>query len=372
MVGESILLDGSGSNDLDGTIVSYEWDLDDDGFYDDATGVTTTNSWSSEGTYTISLKVTDDGGLTDTDDAIVNIGSHAVDGIISPGEYDCGMAVELVKDLWTVDALIDWDDQYLYVAVDEPCPTYIEFAFDAGPHRDRWDVFTLFGSGSTNHQICLKASGGWSGDPYVFDAFSDTATEFKVDYTDFGIESCDTIKMCIERGSTPNAYWPEGGNIWQAPGRRPDPCTWGDVTLCPCIVCVTIDIKPGSCPNSINPRSKGKIPVAILTTCDFDASMVDPDTVVFLSASPVHWAMEDVDHDGDADMILHFKTQECDFSLLVDEGGEYPYAYLTGETNDGQLFEGKDTVRLVHPLQIWLEQIYQQYMELIEWLKQLF
>ena len=44
---------------------------------------------------------------------------------------------------------------------------------------------------------------------------------------------------------------------------------------------VEIDIKPGSDPNSINLRSKGVIPVAILTTEDFDATTVDPLSVEF-------------------------------------------------------------------------------------------
>ncbi|MCK5261859.1 MAG: hypothetical protein KAJ44_06735, partial [Thermoplasmatales archaeon] len=76
---------------------------------------------------------------------------------------------------------------------------------------------------------------------------------------------------------------------------------------------VDIDIKPGSYPNSINPKSKGNVPVAILTTDDFDASDVGPATIVFLDATPIQWAMDDVDFDGDLDMILHFKTQELDF-----------------------------------------------------------
>ena len=40
-----------------------------------------------------------------------------------------------------------------------------------------------------------------------------------------------------------------------------------------------IDIKPGSDPNSINPSSRQKISVAILTTEDFDALAVDFETV---------------------------------------------------------------------------------------------
>ena len=41
-----------------------------------------------------------------------------------------------------------------------------------------------------------------------------------------------------------------------------------------CIMTVAIDIKPGSFPNSINIKSKGVIPVAVLSTTDFDASSV--------------------------------------------------------------------------------------------------
>lgn len=37
------------------------------------------------------------------------------------------------------------------------------------------------------------------------------------------------------------------------------------------IISVTVDIKPGSTPNSINLKSRGVVPVAVLTTGDFDA-----------------------------------------------------------------------------------------------------
>ncbi|WP_172675964.1 PKD domain-containing protein, partial [Croceitalea dokdonensis] len=55
-------LDASDSQD-DGTIASYSWNFGDG---NTATGQTTSHQYTTGGTYTISLTVTDDGGLTDT------------------------------------------------------------------------------------------------------------------------------------------------------------------------------------------------------------------------------------------------------------------------------------------------------------------
>ena len=113
---------------------------------------------------------------------------------------------------------------------------------------------------------------------------------------------------------------------------------------------VTIDIKPGSDPNSINLRSQGVIPVAILSTniadgdaIDFDATQVDALTVKFGPSGAVEshgqGHVEDVDGDGDPDMVLHFKTQETG---IVCGSGD---ATLVGETMGGTQFTGTDTVR---------------------------
>jgi len=111
------------------------------------------------------------------------------------------------------------------------------------------------------------------------------------------------------------------------------------------IISVAIDIKPGSFPNSINPKSKGKIPVAILTTDSFDATTVDSTTVLFgatgTEAAPVQSALEDVDRDGDTDMILHFTTQDTGIQC-----GDTS-ASLTGETFSGQAIEGADSIKTV-------------------------
>lgn len=104
---------------------------------------------------------------------------------------------------------------------------------------------------------------------------------------------------------------------------------------------VKIDIKPGSYPNSINLKSKGVVPVAVLSIDGFDATAVDPSTVFFAGASPLRWTMEDVDGDGDLDMLFHFKTQELDLTKDSTD------ATLTGTTYDGTPVEGTDTVNIV-------------------------
>lgn len=118
------------------------------------------------------------------------------------------------------------------------------------------------------------------------------------------------------------------------------------------VIEVSVDIKPGSFPNSINPDSKGVIPVAILTTSTeagepvtFDATTVDARTVRFGpdGATMVHKNahLEDVDDDGDIDMVLHFKAKETGIKAGDTE------ATLTGETVEGRKIRGTDSVRTV-------------------------
>lgn len=71
--GSLVSLDGSGSVGVDGSIVLYEWDLDDDGEYDDATGVAVGVTYPDNGLYTVGLRVTDEYGLMDVDSAVVSV-----------------------------------------------------------------------------------------------------------------------------------------------------------------------------------------------------------------------------------------------------------------------------------------------------------
>ncbi|NMA31185.1 MAG: PKD domain-containing protein, partial [Candidatus Methanofastidiosa archaeon] len=55
-VGQPVTFNGSGSTDSDGTIVNYSWDFGDGG---SSLGAIVSHVYSSPGTYTVSLTVTD-------------------------------------------------------------------------------------------------------------------------------------------------------------------------------------------------------------------------------------------------------------------------------------------------------------------------
>jgi hypothetical protein len=108
---------------------------------------------------------------------------------------------------------------------------------------------------------------------------------------------------------------------------------------------IEIEVTVDNLPAAINPNSRGVITVAMLTTPDFDATGADPSSVRFGpgGATEAHERghPEDVDGDGDTDLVLHFRTPATGIACGDTE------ASLTGETLAGEPIRGSDTFKTV-------------------------
>ena len=137
---------------------------------------------------------------------------------------------------------------------------------------------------------------------------------------------------------------------------------------------VAVDIKPQSCPNPLNVKSKGVLPVAILGTEDFDVTQVDPETVTLglegeEGVSPLRWDWEDVatpyepfvgkedcmdctteGSDGYMDLVLKFDAQAVVEAIGEVNGGDCLVLTLTGsllEEFNGTPIEGEDVIIII-------------------------
>jgi hypothetical protein len=154
-----------------------------------------------------------------------------------------------------------------------------------------------------------------------------------------------------------NDPYPEGasfahpavaGASWTALGSGGSAPDLGFRTWVEELLTVPIAVKPGSDLGSINPESRGTVPVGILGTVDFDAAQVDPSSVL-VGGAPLRALpkgaqasqLEDVNRDGLMDLVVHVATSDLDLAGPVAE------IIVTGATYDGTRFRGLDHVKVV-------------------------
>jgi hypothetical protein len=124
---------------------------------------------------------------------------------------------------------------------------------------------------------------------------------------------------------------------------------------------VAFDLKPGSCDNTLNTKSRGMLTAAILGTPTLNVSTIDPASIRLAGVAPVRWSIEDVGRpgscaagpDGIPDLVLRFNTQKVVQALQASMGtlrdGQSIVLPLEGRFKNGTLFVGEDVVRLQVP-----------------------
>jgi hypothetical protein len=139
-----------------------------------------------------------------------------------------------------------------------------------------------------------------------------------------------------------------------------------------------LDIKPGSCPNPVNVKSRGKLPIALTGGEAFDVTMIDYATLALGRADGVggsvaplagppgpHTTIDDVatpfqgetcdchemTGDGIDDLAMKFSTPDVVATLELDvlAPGETVELVVSGNLLDGTPFEASDCIWLVPP-----------------------
>ncbi len=78
----TVAFDGTASSDPDGNALTYAWDLDADGAFDDASTATASYTYSQPGSYTATLRVSDPSTASDTASVTISVGNTPPTAVI--------------------------------------------------------------------------------------------------------------------------------------------------------------------------------------------------------------------------------------------------------------------------------------------------
>jgi hypothetical protein len=234
---------------------------------------------------------------------------------------------------------------------------------EVGSNRvDDLDFFTFFGNAGDVVTLDIdNGSGGSQNVDTIIAVFDENQTVLRMnDDSSVDEGSASTADARIDKFVLPATghytvgvsnfprYFKNGGDVYYESF-----VANGDYRLVisgvsPSMTLINIEVKPGNQVFApINPKSRGKVPVALLSSDSFDALSVDISTLTFGATgdedSLNHCGKngEDVNDDGLLDLVCHFDNRKAEFTYESME------ATLRGRTQMGTVFEGTGFLKVV-------------------------
>jgi hypothetical protein len=397
-------LDGSGSSDIDGDVITYSWTIiskPDGSVADlsDPNDVRPALNIDEYGSYEIEL-VVNDGEVNSTPDKVV-ISTHenlppvadagdgrtvsVYDAVCLDGTESYDPNGDDVSYNWSIISKPEGSDAELDNPIsDQPCFTadkigdyVVQLIVNDGELDSEPDTVTISSEGNTapvaeagidqsaavGENVFLDGSGSFDPDD---DPISFTWSIIsKPEESLAELDDAAIINPCFTTDKVGDYVAQLIVNDGELDS---DPDTVVITVKESGVIEVEIDIKPGSCPNPISLKSKGVLPVAILGTEDFHVEAIDPETILLSregieeGVAPIRSDYEDVatpfegelcgchDRNGDGylDLTLKFETQELIEQLELNEvAGETISLTLSGnlkEEEGGNPVAGEDCV----------------------------
>jgi PKD repeat protein len=381
--GQTVTFDGSQSHDPNGDALLYAWDFGDGGH---ASSATASHAYADNGTYTAKLTVTENGAESLTSSAsvtvtVVNVaptGRFAAPTSVLEGS-SFSLALTNVSDPSATDTeaglTIEYDcgagfgpSANCGVAADGPASRTVRARVSDKDH------------GSTTYTASVSVL---NVNPIVSAPSTATITsgatfQFAGSFSDAGVgDGPWTTTIDWNDGPTTSAQVSAQGSVtgshrYTAPGTYAVRLTVTDkdggaasqtTTLVVQAVSVAVDIQPGKAPNTLSVKKPGStLPVAILSTANFDATSVDPATITLGNESGVDTPVArsstgtlvvnapfDMNGDGRPDLVVHFYVADLqangDLSMTV---GTTQTMILRGKTKspDSRSVRGTDQIAI--------------------------
>ncbi|UCE37531.1 MAG: PKD domain-containing protein [Thermoplasmata archaeon] len=218
--GTAIALSGSAS-DPGADSLTYEWDLDNDGLFDDATGQNPEWTWYDNGVFTISLRVSDSDGGEDSDKEIVTINNVAptadAGGPYSEDEGSVVSFTGVASDPGSLDTFTYYWDFGDGESSSQQNPTHVYS--DDGIYIATLTVTDDDGGTNSNNTFVMinnvaptaYAQGPYSGDEGAPVSFFSSATDPGTDtFTyEWDFDDSDGVTYSDATGPNPTWTWPD-------------------------------------------------------------------------------------------------------------------------------------------------------------------